>query len=120
MPKPLVLVVEDEALIRLNATMMLEDAGFDTVEAASANEAIVQLETNKEIEIVFTDINLPGGMDGLRLAAAIRDRWPPVELVLTSGRLRVAEHEMPARGLFLPKPYTSGQLIDTMRSFGRA
>lgn len=91
MPKPLVLVVEDEILIRLNAIVMLREAGFDTVEAASADEAIVHLETNNLIRIVFTDIDLPGSMDGLRLAAAIRDRWPPIELVLTSGHVRVAD-----------------------------
>ena len=117
MPKPLVLVVEDEILIRLNAIVMLREAGFDTVEAASADEAIVHLETNNLIRIVFTDIDLPGSMDGLRLAAAIRDRWPPIELVLTSGHVRVAEHDIPARGQFLPKPYSSEQLIQTMRSF---
>ena len=117
--KPLVLVVEDEAFIRLNAATMLEDAGFDTVEAATADQAIRHLETNGRIQIVFTDINLPGSMDGLRLAAAIRSRWPPIELVLTSGHVVVAEKDMPARGLFLPKPYSSQQLIHTMRSFDR-
>jgi len=59
MPKPLVLVVEDEAMIRLNAVMMLEDADFDTLEAGSADEAIVHLETNRRIQIVFTDIDMP-------------------------------------------------------------
>lgn len=118
MPKPLVLVVEDEAMIRLNAVMMLEDADFDTLEAGSADEAIVHLETNRRIQIVFTDIDMPGSMDGLRLAAAIRNRWPPIELVLTSGHVLVSARDMPARGLFLPKPYSSEQLIRTMRSFG--
>ena len=116
--KPLVLVVEDEVLIRLNATRMLEAAGFDTLQAGSADEAIVHLETNQQIRIVFTDINLPGSMNGLRLAAAIRHRWPPIELVLTSGHVRVADNEIPARGHFLPKPYSSEQLVGTMRSFG--
>lgn len=119
MVRPLVLVVEDEAVIRLNATMMLEDAGFETVEAPTAGQAIRHLEINSRIQIVFTDINLPGSMDGLRLAAAIRSRWPPVELVLTSGRVLVAEKDMPARSLFLPKPYSSQQLIQIMHSFDR-
>lgn len=116
MARPLVLVVEDEALIRLSATVMLEDAGFDTLEAASADEAIRHLETNMRIQIVFTDINMPGSMDGLRLAATIRNRWPPIELVLTSGNIRVDQQDIPERGVFLPKPYSSRQLIDTMRS----
>jgi CheY-like chemotaxis protein len=117
MAAPLVLIVEDEAMIRLNAALMLNDAGFDTVEAASAHEAIALLESNKQIRIVFTDINLPGSMDGLRLASAIRYRWPPIELILTSGHVRVDEQDMPARGHFLAKPYTSEQLIQAVRSF---
>lgn len=119
MVRPLVLVVEDEAMIRLNAALILESAGFDTVEAASADEAVRHLESNKQIQIVFTDIDMPGSMDGLGLAAAIRNRWPPIELVLTSGHVRVAEKDIPERGRFLPKPYSSEQLIDTMRAFGR-
>jgi two-component system, response regulator PdtaR len=99
MPKPLVLVVEDEAMIRLNAVMMLEDADVDTLEAGCADEAIVHLETNKRIQIVFTDIDMPGSMDGLRLAAAIRNRWPPIELVLTSGHVRVSAGICP-RGVY--------------------
>ena len=118
MAKPLVLVVEDDVMLRLNAAMMLEDAGFDTVEAASADEAIVHLETNKHIRIVFTDIDMPGSMDGVRLAAAIRNRWPPIDLILTSGHVRVAERDIPERGYFLPKPYSSAQLISTIQSFG--
>ena len=117
MARHLVLVVEDEVLLRLSATSMLEDAGFDTLEAASADEAIRHLETNERIQIVFTDIHMPGSMDGLRLAAAIRNRWPPIELVLTSGHVRVAEQDIPERGRFLPKPYSSEQLIRTMLSF---
>ena len=117
MSKALVLVVEDELLLRTHAVALIEEAGFDTLEAGSAKEAIALLETDERIRIVFTDINLPNGMDGLRLAAAIRERWPPVELVLTSGRLRVSAEDIPARGRFLSKPYSPQQLIDTLESF---
>jgi CheY-like chemotaxis protein len=89
MAPPLVLVVEDEFLVRMNALSLLEEAGFGVLEAASADEAIALLEARKDIRIVFTDINMPGSMDGLRLAHAIRNRWPPIELVLTSGQMRV-------------------------------
>jgi CheY-like chemotaxis protein len=117
MSLPLVLVVEDEPLLLMHAVSLLEEAGFDTLEASSADEAIALLETRNDIRIVFTDINLPGSMDGLRLAHAIRQRWPPVELLLTSGHTRVGDEDMPDRGLFLGKPYDGGELVRTLRSF---
>ncbi|WIM12963.1 response regulator [Enhydrobacter sp.] len=118
MTQPLILVVEDEAILRLSAISILEDGGFDTLDAASADEAIVHLETNPLVLIVFTDINMPGSMDGRRLALVIRSRWPPVDLVLTSGQVLVAKQDIPARGHFLPKPYSAEQLVHIMRSFG--
>lgn len=117
MSKPVVLIVEDEPLLRMHAASLIEDAGFGTLEARSAEEAISLLETRLDIQIVFTDIDLPGEMDGLRLAAAIRDRWPPVELVLTSGQVKVADKDIPVRGHFLPKPYDARHLIETLQSF---
>ena len=119
MPRPLVLVVEDEPLIRMSAVYMLAEAGFDVVEAGSSDEAIALLEANTRIRIVFTDIDLPGSMNGLKLAAAIRDRWPPIELILTSGHIHVGEEDLPERGLFLEKPYSAQQLTEAMRSFGQ-
>jgi two-component system, response regulator PdtaR len=116
MSPPLVLVVEDEVLVRLHAVSLLEEAGFSTLQAGSADEAIALLEARKDIRIVFTDIHLPGSMDGLRLAHAIRRRWPPIELVLTSGHARVDGENMPERGLFLNKPYGGPELVQTVRS----
>ena len=116
MVPPLVLIVEDELLLRLNAVSLLEEAGFGVLEAASADDAIALLESRQDIRIVFTDINMPGSMDGLRLAHAIRNRWPPVELVLASGRMGVRNEDMPARGLFLSKPYDPSELVETVRS----
>lgn len=110
--------MEDEPLLRLHAVSLIEDAGFEVVAAASAEEAIALLEHRGDISIVFTDIDLPGGMDGLRLAAAIRDRWPPVELILTSGHIKVDAADLPARGHFFSKPYDANQLIQTLKSFG--
>ena len=95
---------------------MLEDAGFATLEAGSADEAIAHLETNTDIRAVFTDIDLPGDMDGMRLAAAIRERWPPVELIVTSGHITVEKGQLPERGHFLPKPYTSQQLTRVLET----
>ena len=113
---PVVLVVEDEFLVRLDAKSLLEEAGFDVLEAGNAEEAIALLEARIDIKVVFTDINMPGSMDGLRLAHAIRHRWPPIELVLTSGHASVRNEDMPERGLFLGKPYDGAQLIRTVQS----
>jgi len=116
MSLPLVLVVEDELLLRLNAVSLLEEAGFGVLEAASADDAIALLESRQDIRIVFTDINMPGSMDGLRLAHAIRNRWPPIELVITSGQMRLRKEDMPERGHFLSKPYDPSELVETVRS----
>ena len=103
----------------MNALSLLEEAGFDVLEAGSADEAIALLEARRDIRIVFTDINMPGSMDGLRLAHAIRNRWPPIELVLTSGQMRVRNEDMPARGRFLSKPYEPSELVHAVRSLAR-
>lgn len=116
MSAALVLVVDDDFLVRMNAVFLLEEAGFDTVQAGSADEAITLLEARSDIRVVFTDINMPGSMDGLALAHAIRRRWPPVELVLTSGYERVQDEEMPERGLFLGKPYQPTELVRVVQS----
>jgi CheY-like chemotaxis protein len=112
----LVLIVDDDFLVRINAVFLLEEAGFDTLQAGSADEAVTLLEARKDIEVVFTDINMPGSMDGLALAQAIRRRWPPVELVLTSGYARVRDEDLPDRGLFLGKPYAPAELVGMIRS----
>lgn len=105
-----VLVVEDEPLIRLNAVAMIEDAGFEVLEAANADEAILILENRSDIRIVFTDVHMPGSMDGLRLAHAVRDRWPPIKLIVTSGQMTVSEDELPLGGRFFSKPYQPSEL----------
>ena len=116
MSPSLVLIVEDDFLVRQNAVFLLEEAGFDTLEAGSADEAVVLLEDRQDIKVVFTDINMPGSMDGLELAQAIRHRWPTVELLLTSGYARVRDDDMPERGLFLGKPYEPTELVGMVRS----
>jgi two-component system, response regulator PdtaR len=116
--KELVLVVDDEILVRSHAVHLIEQAGFEAVEAANADEAISILEAHKDIRIVFTDIDMPGSMDGLKLAHAIRKRWPPMELILTSGHFDIGNSELPARGCFFPKPYHDDAIIDALRQFG--
>jgi CheY-like chemotaxis protein len=112
---PLVLVIEDEPLLRLDAVQMLEDAGYHTLEAGNADEAIALLEDRKDIRFVFSDVQMPGSMDGLKLAWAIRDRWPPIEMILTSGQKKPTADDLPERVRFLPKPYSSTKLLGTLR-----
>lgn len=112
--KPIVLVVEDEWLLRMNAVEIVRSAGFEAIEAANADDAIAILETRDDIRIVFTDVQIPGSMDGLRLARAVRDRWPPIRVVATSGRIRLNDNELPSGGRFVPKPYTPSQISSTL------
>ena len=102
---PVILVVEDELLIRLMAVELVEAAGFEALSAANADEAIAILESRDDVRLVFTDVQMPGSMDGLRLAHAVRDRWPPVELIVTSGHRHVRADDLPDRGRFFAKPY---------------
>jgi CheY-like chemotaxis protein len=112
--KPVVLVVEDEPLLRMAAVDMVESAGFDAIEAADATEAVRILESRDDIRIVFTDVEMPRGMDGLRLAAAIRDRWPPIQIIVTSGLAKFAAAQLPENSVFFAKPYSEAQLVATM------
>ena len=114
--KPLVLVVEDDELIRMNAADMVRDMGLEAVEAVDADHAISLLEAIPEITVVFTDIQMPGPMDGLRLVAIIRDRWPPVALLVTSGQVAPPTVGMPIGAQFISKPYMPHQLKSHLSS----
>ena len=104
-----VLIVEDEALIRMNAVQMIEDAGYIALEASNAADAIEILARRRDIGAVFTDINMRGSRSGLVLAHAIRDRWPPIYLIVTSGL--PAEQELPLGAHFVRKPYENARVI---------
>ncbi|WP_395014718.1 response regulator [Dongia sp.] len=111
-----VLVVEDEPLVRLDAIETLMRAGYRVIEAANADEAIAILEIRRDIRVVVTDIQMPGSMDGLKLAATIRDRWPPIALIVTSGQIVLRERDIPERGRFLQKPYSGPRLVEAIRA----
>jgi CheY-like chemotaxis protein len=113
--RPVVLIVEDEALLRMDAVDMIAAAGFEVVEAANADQAIDILEARPDIAVVFTDIQMPGSMDGLKLARAVRGRWPPIKIVATSGLVNVRETDLPEGGRFLPKPYSPTQVAGMLR-----
>ncbi|WP_105437786.1 response regulator [Neorhizobium sp. T25_13] len=117
--KQAVLVVEDEPLLRMMAMDLVEDAGFRAIEAADADEAVTILETRTDIRIVFTDIDMPGSMNGMKLAAAVRDRWPPIEIIIVSGQVRLSEADLPERSVFFSKPYDWQKVTATLRRMAR-
>jgi CheY-like chemotaxis protein len=115
-----VLFVEDDFLLRMNAVEMIDDAGFDVVGAGNADEAIAILEARPDIHVIFTDIQMPGSMDGLKLARFVRGRWPPIQIVATSGFVNVEKDDLPEGSRFLPKPYRSEQIAATLRELTAA
>ena len=108
---PFVLIVEDELILRMRAVDIVEDAGFNAVEAVNADEALAILEARPDIALLFTDIQMPGSMDGLQLAHAVADRWPPIKIILVSGQLNLTESETPINSRFFGKPLEAAQMI---------
>ena len=106
-----VLVVEDEPLLRELAVEFIEDAGFVALEAGDADEAVALLEARPDIAVLFTDVNMPGSMDGLKLADMVRNRWPPIKILVASGQLRPGPSDLPSDGIFLGKPYCGEAVI---------
>jgi two-component system, response regulator PdtaR len=114
--RPVILIVEDEFLIRTASAEAIRDAGFEVLEAADADAAIVILESRSDIRVVFTDIHMPGSMDGAKLAHAIKHRWPPVRIIATSGRVAVETLDLPAGTIFFPKPYIPEHIAWTLHA----
>ncbi|MDB5541333.1 MAG: hypothetical protein JWQ89_3060 [Devosia sp.] len=110
-----VLVVEDETLIRMGIAGELADEGFTVFEAANADAALVLLQAEASINLLLTDIDMPGSMDGLKLAAAVRNRWPPVKIIVASGQIRILEVDLPEGGRFFPKPYLGSAVAAAFR-----
>lgn len=112
---PVVLLVEDEALIRIVASDVLAEAGFRTLEACSADEALTMLEAKPETVALVTDVNLPGSLDGFGLARLVEGRWPETGIVVVSAHACPGEGDLPPHALFLPKPYQPSALIEAVR-----
>jgi CheY-like chemotaxis protein len=109
---PVVLVVDDEPLVRMTAADELDDAGFQVLEAANADEALRVLEERADqVQVLFTDVNMPGSMDGLALAEKVYQRWPHVLLLISSGYARPHPDEIPDHGHFVQKPYIGATLV---------
>ena len=113
---PIALILEDEATLRLNAVAMLEDMGFSVLNAGSAEEALALME-NGDVELLIADIHMPGDLDGLGVARQAAERWPEMRTVICSGQTRVVGSQLPARAVFVGKPYTVDDLENAILSF---
>jgi DNA-binding NtrC family response regulator len=110
-----VLVVEDEPLLRELSVLELQEAGYDVIEAPTAVDALAVLVSGVAIAVVFTDVNMPGDLNGLELAEQVRERWPQVRLIVTSGGGQVGHSDVRPPGRFIPKPYQLDQMIAAVR-----
>ena len=110
-----ILVVEDEMLLRMRAVDMVEDAGYVPVEAVDADEALAILQSRSDIVLLFTDIQMPGSMSGLQLALAVHERWPQIKIILASGQLKLSKSEIPENSRFFGKPLDSTDMIAEIR-----
>jgi CheY-like chemotaxis protein len=115
-PPIVVLVVEDEPLLRMLAVEAVEEAGFMPIEARDADEAVAVLESRSDISLLFTDIDMPGSMDGVKLAHAVRGRWPPIKILVVSGKVRLRPFELPSSSRFVGKPYRAAAMVEELRS----
>jgi CheY-like chemotaxis protein len=114
--KPVVLVVEDDPMVRMFSVCLAEDAGFAAIAATNADEALGILEAQNRIQVVFTGIEMRGAMDGIRLAALVSLRWPTIGLLITSSELAVMDRDLPERSLFLCRPYLVHQVAASLKS----
>ena len=113
---PNVLIVEDEMMLRMRAVDIVEDAGFCPVEAINADQAISILESRSDISLLFTDIQMPGTMDGLKLAHAVHDRWPTIKIILVSGQVSPSDADKPADSRFFGKPLSVEKMIGELQA----
>lgn len=112
---PTVLIVEDEALVRMQGVDILEEAGFDVLEAANGDDALIILARGIDVHLLFSDIGLPGSIDGLGLARIVHQRWPDIHLLLTSAQHRMRHADVPGAGMFVRKPWASAALVQQIQ-----
>jgi DNA-binding NtrC family response regulator len=116
-PTPVVIfVVEDEPLLRFAALDLVEMAGFDASPAADATDAVKIFGSRDDIRVVMPDVDMPRGVDGIRLAAIIRDRWPPTKVIIVSGHVKYPGNKIPVGTVFLSKPYREAQISETIQT----
>ncbi|MHA6690621.1 response regulator [Devosia sp. A449] len=114
-----VLVVEDEALLRMATVDDLTHYGFEVMEAANAGEAIEIFKSGRRFECLFTDVDMPGDKDGLDLAELVKSAWPPIEIIVTSGHRDVEKTDLPQDGVFVGKPYSTEVIGDLIQRLTR-
>lgn len=113
-PWAIVLIVEDEPLQRMDMVDMAERAGFEVLEAIDADHAVALLEKRTDIRLVITDIDMPGAMDGMKLAAAVRKRWPPIEIIIVTAGTMPVPQDLPERAIVMSKPLNYDRVIEAM------
>ena len=111
-----VLIVDDEAYVRMLVADVLDEAGYEVIEAGNAQTALKRLEIADDVQVLFTDINMPPGMDGLELAEQVHQRWPQIGLVIASGYERPAREQIADGGIFVPKPFRPETIISAVQS----
>jgi CheY-like chemotaxis protein len=112
-----ILIVEDEVLTSEYLEFLLREAGYEVIPAASADEAIAVLEHRDDVDLIVTDINLPGGLNGLQLAALVKHRWAAINIIVVTGYSPPTNEEIPTGSLFVPKPYSARKMIEAVRHF---
>lgn len=115
--RTVVLIVEDEPILMMDAVDLVEDCGFEALEASNADAALEILLARPDIRIVLTDIDMPGSMDGVKLAQLIRGRWPPIEIIIVSGHRTLSKADMPERSVFFAKPFKHDHVAAALRKF---
>lgn len=110
-PQPVILVVDDNGVLRMHAAELLKEAGYDVLEAPDSETAVGLLETRTDIRLLFTDVQLPAGRDGLSLAQQVKKQWPDVLLLITSGGPKVMDEAIPHDARFLTKPYSNREVL---------
>jgi len=119
MDNPLVILLVEDVVLRMVAADVLSDAGFTVLESANAEEALRLLETRPDVQVLFTDVNMPGALDGLGLAQTVHERSPEVGILIGSGRIRPSPAELPLGTRFIAKPYAPSALTDAVRALAR-
>jgi CheY-like chemotaxis protein len=109
---PVVLVIDDEPLVRMTAADKLEEAGFQVLETANADVALAVLEAQSDkVQVLFTAVDMPGSMDGVALAEQVHQRWPHIWLVISGRYAHLHSDEIPDNGNFVPEPYRGATLV---------
>ena len=112
-----ILIVEDDVLASEYLEFVLEEAGYEAIPAGSSEEAIAVLEHRDDVHLVVTDINLPGGLNGLQLAGLVRSRWPSINVIVVTGYGPPKSEDIPSGSLFIPKPYSAQKMVEAVRHF---